>query len=108
MSRRITVDIISCLFIILLLYTGIYKILDNVHFLWALSKSPLLAHNYLLVGYTLPPIEVAVGLALLIPFFKEKPTFRKYGLYASAVLMAIFTAYIGYMLAFREDRPCTC
>jgi len=108
MKKSVIVDAISCLFIILFLYTGIYKLLDLHQFLWALRKSPLLENLYKPVGYALPPIEVIVGLLLLIPFFTDKPRLRTWGLYGSASMMLIFTIYITYMVEFRTDRPCTC
>jgi len=108
MKKSAIVDIISCLFIILFLYTGVYKLLDLHHFFWALNKSPLLGGFYKPVGYALPPIEVIIALLLLIPFFSNKPMLRTWGLYGSAVLMLIFTVYITYMVEFRTDRPCTC
>ncbi|MHA4811793.1 MauE/DoxX family redox-associated membrane protein [Flavitalea flava] len=108
MKKEIIVDIISCLFIILFLYTGIYKLMDLTHFRWALSKSPLMEHTYLIVSDIIPPLEIIIALLLLIPFFLDTPRLRKWGLYCSAALMIIFTIYIGYMLEFRTDRPCTC
>jgi len=108
MKKLIIVDIISSLFIILFLYTGIYKMLDLNHFKGALSKSPLLKNIFGEVAYTLPPLEILVALFLLIPFFVHQPRLRNWGLYSSSVMMTVFTLYIGYMLAFRSDRPCTC
>lgn len=102
------VDIISSLFVILFLYTGVLKLLDIHHFRWALSESPLMKHTYGLVAAVIPPAEVLVALALLIPFFTYAPRLRKWGLYGAALLMSIFAIYITYMVQFRTDRPCTC
>jgi len=107
--KRIIVDIISCLFIILFLYTGIFKLLDLTHFKWALSKSPLLKDSYLVVANIIPPLEIGIAFLLLVPFFKEKPAYRKWGLRAGTTLMAMFTIYVWYMITFKSvGLPCTC
>ena len=69
---------------------------------------PIFKGFYHLIGYTLPPVEIILALFLLIPFFAERPRMRKWGLLGSAILMTIFALYVGYMLEFRTDRPCTC
>ncbi|WP_368501890.1 MauE/DoxX family redox-associated membrane protein [Flavitalea sp. BT771] len=108
MKKKLFIDIVSGLCIILFLYTGMSKILDIHHFRWALSRSPLIGQYYAILGYTIPPIEVIISLLLLISFFKDAPRLQKWGLYGSAVLMSIFTVYITYMVELRTDRPCTC
>src|SRR5690606_41617749 len=36
------------------------------------------------------------------------PAFRKIGLYASFILIALFTGYLTYMIVFTPDLPCSC
>ena len=108
MKKAMIVDIISSLFIILFLYTGISKLLDFRIFNIALHKSPLLKGFAPLLAAVIPPLEIIIALLLLIPFFSNKLQLKKWGLYGSAILMTIFAIYIGYMVEFRTDRPCTC
>jgi putative oxidoreductase len=102
MKKQIVVDIISCLFILLFLYTGLMKIFDHDVFVNALDRSTIL-HDYASV------ISVAVPFAeLLIVASLVVPKTRQIGLYGSFILMALFTIYVGYMLYFRTDRYCSC
>lgn len=102
MKKELILDIISNFFILLFLYTGIMKIIDNHRFGWALSKSPLLYEGATILSYLVPIGELLIVTSLLLP------RTRRLGLISSLCLMSIFTLYIGYMLYFRVDRPCTC
>src|SRR5882757_4959980 len=108
MRKTIIVDIISSLYIILFLYTGIYKLLGQEYFKAALHKSPLISNYVDVIAIAIPTLEVLIALALLIPFFVQAPRSRKWGLYTGTVLMAIFTLYVGYMLKFSSGLPCSC
>jgi putative oxidoreductase len=108
MKKDTIIDIISCLFIMLFLYTGVSKLLDFSRFSSTLERSPLLKSYASVIAIILPLVELMVVYLLLIPFFKITTRFRVHGLYASFILMALFTLYIGYMLAFTPDRPCSC
>jgi len=102
MKKEITVDILCCLFALLFLYTGLIKLTDNETFRWALLKSPLLHGIAPVLSIVIPICEVLIALGL---FFSRT---RQVALYAFLSLMGIFTIYIGFMLYFRSDRPCTC
>ena len=108
MKKKGFINVVSCLCALLFLYTGMNKLLDIHHFRWALSKAPLIGDYYAIIGYTIPPLEVLIALALLIAIFRNLPRLQKWGLYASAALMSVFTIYITYMVELRTDRPCTC
>jgi len=102
MKKELILDIIANFFILLFLYTGIMKIIDHHLFDWALHRSPLLDGVAPILSYLVPIGELLIALSLLIP------RTRRLGLISSLCLMSIFTFYIGYMLYFRVDRPCTC
>jgi methylamine utilization protein MauE len=102
MKRETTIEIISSLFVLLFLYTGIMKIIDHDIFYEALLKSPLLINFAWILSILVPLGELLIVISLLIP------RTRKWGLYSSFILMGIFTIYVGFMLYFRSDRPCTC
>lgn len=102
MKKTIIIDIIAGLFILLFLYTGLIKIMDTNTFIDALKRSPLLHEIAPVLGWVVPLFELLTVTALLFP------QTRRRGLISSAIMMAIFTVYIGFMLYFRSDRPCTC
>lgn len=107
MKKSTVVDIISCLFILLFLYTGIVKLVNHEYFRTALGLSPL--HKYgAFIAIPIPVLEVLIALALLIPLYSNRPRLRKWGLYGSALLMAVFTVYVGWMLKYASHLPCTC
>ena len=102
MKKTFAIDIIASLFILLFLYTGLNKIIDHEKFYWALYKSPLLKITAPVLSWLVPVGEIAMTVALFIP------RTRRLGLICSFITMAIFTVYVGFMLYFRSDRPCTC
>jgi hypothetical protein len=102
-TRKTTIlDIISALFIILFIYTGLNKLLDYDTFKFQMGRSPYLQNISSLVAATLPTGELLVALALVM-----KRT-RLAGLYASFFLMSLFTGYVAIMLNFSYYLPCSC
>jgi len=107
-KKIIIVDIVSSLYALLFMYTGISKFLEQELFRNTLHKSPLLGYFTPVIAILIPGLELLIALTLLIPFFQPAPLFHKWGLYAGTILMAIFTLYIGYMLKFANGLPCSC
>jgi hypothetical protein len=109
MKRILILDIISSLFIILFLYTGIYKLLYQEPFLTALEKQPLLRNFSGFVSIFIPLLEVVIAIGLLISIINDNYLLRKRGLICTLLLMTIFTLYVGYMLIeYPNDLPCSC
>ena len=102
MKKELIIIIISSLLIVLFLYTGLMKLIDHERFNWALHKSPLLNQVASILSWVVPIGEILIAISLMLP------TTRNLGLYGSLILMSIFTIYIGFMVYFRSDRPCTC
>lgn len=102
MSKNLIIEVIGAIFILIFAYTGVSKLIDLANFQSVLSKSPIIGDYNILVSWTIPLVEFAVCLLLLVP------RFRKIGLYASLILMASFTIYIAYMLIYIPNLPCTC
>jgi len=102
MKREISLDILCCLFALLFLYTGLNKIFENEVFSQALLKSPLLHPLTPVLSVLIPVGEVVIAVGL---FFNRS---RRMALYSFFLLMAVFTIYVGFMLYFRSDRPCSC
>jgi putative oxidoreductase len=102
MKKATFIEIIAALFILLFVYTAISKFLSFTNFKTVLHLSPLLWGISHIVAWVIPIAEILISLFLFIP------KSRLIGLYSSFILMAAFTLYIGYMLAFEPNRPCTC
>lgn len=97
-----TIEAISAVFILLFIYTGITKLQAHKIFLITLTSSPLLSFASDFLSWAIPVVELIIVAALFIP------RYRVTGLKASAVLMALFTTYIGYMLLTASKLPCSC
>lgn len=101
-KRTTIIEIITVLNIILFLYTGIAKIMDYSVFKEQLADSPILSWAATPVAITLPIVEFAIVLMLTIPRWRLK------GLYASFVIMTLFTVYIIAMFIVAPEMPCSC
>ena len=102
MKKSTIVEIITHLFIILFLYTGISKLLEFDVFEEQLADSPILNSVAPVVAWGLPITEFVVSLLLFFPKYRLK------GLYASFVLMILFTGYVGALLSISTELPCSC
>lgn len=101
MEKSIT-GIISALFIILFIYTGLNKLMDLSEFRLQMERSPFIGQLAGFIAISLPVGEMLIALALIMN------RFRLLGLYLSLFLMALFTGYIWLMLQYAQDLPCTC
>jgi len=92
----------AAIYLLVFLYTGINKLWFHQKFQVALMKSDQLEPNAIFLSWAIPIIEIAISILL---FF---PNTRKTGIIASVGLLAAFTVYIGYMMLFTPDLPCSC
>ena len=91
------------LLVLLWIYAALSKLIDWDHFQWEMRNQALPTIVQTTLIYLLPPAEILVA-ALLI--FQRTVAF---GLYASTVLLALFTGYVALTLAhFFEYVPCSC
>jgi len=95
-------DIVSFLFVVLLVYAAFSKLMDFSSFNAQLAQSPLLTGFTGWVIWLIPGLEIAIALLLSID------RLRLLGLYASFTIMVMFTAYIIVILNFSEFIPCSC
>jgi len=102
LKKQTILEIISLLFVILFLYTGISKFSDYDVFREQLGASPTLGPVAPVMSWGLPVIEIIVAVMVFVQ------RYRRYGLYASFVLMIIFTGYVGALLLFSDELPCSC
>jgi thiol-disulfide isomerase/thioredoxin len=102
MNRTILANVIACFFILLFAYTGIDKLLDFGSFKDQLTMSPLLGSFAGLIAWAVPVTELLLALILFIPGWRLK------GLYASLVLMVLFTIYIITLIFINDELSCNC
>src|SRR5260221_9768976 len=67
-----------------------------------LLSSPLLENFAGFITWALPVGEVLLSIALLVP------AWRLYGLYATLILMALFTAYVITIFFMDNQLSCSC
>ncbi|TAL44069.1 MAG: hypothetical protein EPN92_09315 [Chitinophagaceae bacterium] len=96
------VELIVALFILLFTYTSVSKLLHIDNFIHTLGKSPLFATW---AGFTAWSVVFGEWLIALLLLYHP---LRLLGLYASLILMSLFTIYIGYMISFSDRLPCSC
>jgi uncharacterized membrane protein YphA (DoxX/SURF4 family) len=102
LKKKVLVEIIVHLFIILFLYTGISKLKELDVFQEQLSESPVLSMAAPVLAFAVPIIEFIISLLLFFPRYRLK------GLYATFLLMALFTAYIITLFTISPELPCSC
>src|SRR6185312_1492234 len=101
-KRKLVVEIIAALFILLFLYTALNKTFQIGSTENVLKKTPMFS------GIARETAWGVVALEFIVSFMLFLPRTRKIGLYASLFLMISFTGYIAYMKAFVPDLPCSC
>ena len=94
--------IISALLILLFVYTAVSKLMARQLFALTLWRSPLLQKSSELLSWAIPLLEIFISVLLF------SPKWRKAGFILSTFLMACFTIYIGYMIIFIPNLPCSC
>jgi uncharacterized membrane protein YphA (DoxX/SURF4 family) len=100
--KNIGAEIIRLLLIMLFVYAAASKVADLQKFQVQMGQSPLLTRYARWMIYAVPSAEVGIAAALCFPRFK------KWGLYASFTLMALFTLYIVSLLTYSSYVPCSC
>src|SRR5690606_14139651 len=100
--RKIVIEIISLLYVLLFVYAAVSKLLDFENFQVQLGQSPLLSAFASWVSWLVIIVELTIALALIIP------RFRNTGLLAALSLMTMFTAYIFIILHYSSFVPCSC
>jgi hypothetical protein len=95
-------DIISGILLLLFLYTSLSKLADYETFKNVLSASPLLKPVAAVVAWLLPVTELVIVVLLFIPAMRLR------GLYASFIIISLFTLYLIYMITFTPHLPCNC
>jgi hypothetical protein len=100
--RKLVVEVIAALFILLFLYTALSKSFMIGSTVDVIKRTPFFSNFPKVTAWSVVVVEYAVAALL---FF---PQTRKAGLYSSLVIMLGFTLYIGYMKAVIPRLPCSC
>lgn len=102
-KKNKVIAIITAMLMTLFFYTAISKLLDMEEFLRQLTNQALPGWSVVPLLWLIPISELFTTVLLLIPIT------QKVGLYASAVLMTLFTVYMGLVLLNVFTRvPCSC
>jgi uncharacterized membrane protein YphA (DoxX/SURF4 family) len=102
MKRKIAIEILSFLFILLFVYAAFNKLLDYQKFVVQIGQSPLLTG----FGDTIPWIVIASELSIAVMLMITR--LRLIAFFAAFSLMTMFTAYIVAILNFSPYVPCSC
>lgn len=102
MKRKIILEVICFLFVLLFLYAAFTKLLDYQKFTVQVGQSPLLTGFGDTIPWLVISVEILVAGMLMIP------RTRLVALFASFSLMTMFTAYIVAILNFSPYVPCSC
>lgn len=94
--------IISIFLIFLFAYTACSKLIDSKAFATVLGSVPLIGRGAGIVAILLPLAELLIVLLLLFE------STRLVGLYASLLMLCVFTIYLGYMILAVPHLPCSC
>ena len=102
MARRVIIEIICLLYILLFVYASASKILDYEKFTIQIGQSPLLTGFGSTVPWLVISIEFVTALMLVVQ------SLRLMALFVAFSLMVMFTAYIYAILHFSPYVPCSC
>jgi len=101
--RHLIIDIIRAVLILLFVYASVSKLVDFKVFYGEINSQPFPNWMTAYLVWIIPSIEILIAIGLM--FHKTKLI----SLYASFILMTIFTIYIGLILLYVFDRiPCSC
>ena len=102
MYRKVIVEIICLLFIVLFVYSSTAKLLDNQLFIVQIEQNSILKPFSVFLSFFLPGIELIAAIML------ATKRWRMLGLYSFTALMITFTVYIIIILNFSSHIPCSC
>lgn len=100
--KKLFVEIVCLLYILLFVYAAVSKLLDFENFQVQIGQSPLLSAFAGWVAWGIPVLELIIVSLLVVP------KSRLLGLIASFTLMVMFTVYIVIILNFSSFVPCSC
>lgn len=100
--KRIVIEIVSVLYILLFVYAAVSKLLEFENFQVQVGQSPILTAFAGFISVAVILLELVIGLLLSIP------KTRTIGLYMGFTLMLLFSIYIYLILNYSPFVPCSC
>lgn len=100
--RTAFLELVRYLFIVLMVYTAVSKVLDYENFKIQISQSIVISPFTNWMVWFVPGIELLIALALTTEKWKT------YALHTAFLLMVIFSTYIYIILNYIPDIPCSC
>jgi putative oxidoreductase len=102
-KKQVTLECVCALLILLFLYASMSKFLDFKTFIDEMNNQPLPNAWTPFLVWSIPLVEIVISTSLIFEYT------RLLGLYASLVVMVIFTVYTGIVLLhFFPYIPCSC
>jgi putative oxidoreductase len=102
-KKQVLIECVCALLILLFLYASVSKFLDFKTFIDQMNNQPLPNAWTPFLVWAIPLLEIAISITLLFEYT------RLLGLYASLILMILFTLYTGIILLhFFPYIPCSC
>lgn len=102
MPKRTIILVISILFMVLFLYTGISKLLEYKEFNYQLRQLSIFKSFVAELTWMIPGIELAVCIMLIIK------RWRLQALFTSFILMTLFTFYVIAISQLSYYISCSC
>jgi|SRR5579859_4207644 len=102
MARKIFLEIVRFFLITLFVYAGAIKLFGYHKFMVQIGLSPLLPVFLHKIAWTIPASELVIAIILIFP------KLLKTGLYASLVIMTVFTVYVTGIFTVADHIPCSC
>jgi len=100
--KKITIEVICLLYILLFVYAATSKLLDFHDFLVQIGKSPIFSAYAEVAAVGVIIAEILITVLLIFP------KYQFLGLLLSLSLMTMFSAYIGILLLWSPFVPCSC
>jgi putative oxidoreductase len=102
-KKQVALECVCALLVVLFLYASISKFLDFKTFIDQMNNQPLPNSWTPFLVWAIPLLEIAISITLFIEHT------RLLGLYASLLIMIIFTFYTSIILLhFFPYIPCSC
>lgn len=102
MKRSVIIDLIAIGLMILFLYTAISKLIDYQITRIQLADTPFIGPLAPVIAWAIPVLEIITVVLLFLPLS------RLWGLFASFILMLLFTIYVVLLVSFSNTLPCSC
>lgn len=100
--RKVLVEVIVFLCVLLFVYAGSSKLIATDKFLAQIRNAPYIGPYSPVIVYAIPLLEWVIALLLLWP------RSRLWGFGLFTVLMVIFTVYIVLIITVAPHIPCSC